>query len=960
MRRFAPLSGLIALLLTVFATCALAAPGTQRNLSHAVTGTRGAAKQWTVLVYLDADNNLEPYGIQDLNEMEQVGSSSDVNVLVQMDRSPNYDTTNGNWTTCRRYYVTADTDTATINSTLLADLGEVNMGSPDTLQSFITWGMANYPAQKYAVVFWDHGGGWRNRFAKVNRLGNKAAQAVRGDGSKALCWDDTNSSDCLYTKEWAGAIANATFPFAFVGFDVCLAGMIEPAYELWNTGKAAAMAASPPTEPGEGWPYATILADLVATPGMDGLTLADCVVTRYQQYYGIGQVAMSAFDLTRMPAALSAMNSFASAMVTRDCEWHTIKSIWETTVQYQDPYVDIRQFAENVRDQVSDATISNAAATAATALGNLVHTYFGNAPFDGRGLSISFPRTGPELAYTATNLQWVADSQWDEFLDTFGDVDFDAPGAAQLAEIANEDGNGSYELSWSPAYDNVGVAEYLVFELSGPASASFQDSAEAGSGSWTLSGFALSSAAAYQGTGSYYSGQGDNLDNTMTSTPVAIPAGSATTFSCWVNYDIETSFDYAFLKISSDGGATWSVKKSYTGSSGGWLNTQFDLTPYAGQLILIRLEYLTDSSVGCSGFYVDGISVTSRATSGTWTTDGLATTLPLTQRPAGTLTYVVYARDGAGNTGPASNTREVTVQLGDAPTIPLSVAVTPETPGQQDLTAEASGSTDANDDMVTYQYQWAKADGAGAWERWSYTGNVLPASKVSVGECWKVRARAYDGRNYSDWLTSSNVDLTSMVASASPGADGTGVPVNASLFVTFRWPMNEDSVQARFKLLNGTTEIAGKLHWDTANRKLRFKPRALLAADTLYKVRIEAGAICRDARVLNWSECFTFRTAAAASPAAVTVSALSTGAGAQVTVNLTGAASVRTLVTNIAGRVVAELPERALPQGLSTLLWDGRSHAGPRVPDGAYLIRVVARDGEGLQTSALTALHMQR
>lgn len=89
-----------------------------------------ASANWTFMVYLDADNNLEQYGIEDFNEMEMAGSTSDVNIVVQFDRTPSYDTTNGDWTTTRRYYVTYDTDPQIINSTLIADLGELDMANP--------------------------------------------------------------------------------------------------------------------------------------------------------------------------------------------------------------------------------------------------------------------------------------------------------------------------------------------------------------------------------------------------------------------------------------------------------------------------------------------------------------------------------------------------------------------------------------------------------------------------------------------------------------------------------------------------------------------------------------------------------------------------------------------------------------------------------------------------------------
>jgi hypothetical protein len=52
--------------------------------------------KWTIMVYMDADNNLEDAGISDFNEMEVAGSTSDVAILVLMDRIPGYDTSNGN------------------------------------------------------------------------------------------------------------------------------------------------------------------------------------------------------------------------------------------------------------------------------------------------------------------------------------------------------------------------------------------------------------------------------------------------------------------------------------------------------------------------------------------------------------------------------------------------------------------------------------------------------------------------------------------------------------------------------------------------------------------------------------------------------------------------------------------------------------------------------------------------
>lgn len=80
------------------------------------------------------------------------------------------------------------------------------------------------------------------------------------------------------------------------------------------------------------------------------------------------------------------------------------------------------------------------------------------------------------------------------------------------------------------------------------------------------------------------------------------------------------------------------------------------------------------------------------------------------------------------------------------------------------------------------------------------------------------------------------------------------------------------------------------------------------------------------------------------------------GGATHITVSLTSAASVRVSVLNVAGREVAVLPERALPQGVSSLLWDGRSRSGTTVPTGRYLVRVTARSHSGGQSQVLTCL----
>jgi len=123
---------------------------------------RAQPAKWTFMVYLDADNNLEAVGIDDFLEMASVGSTADVRIVVQMDRSPlgppDGSRAYGDWTTARRYLIAKD---MTPDAAPIVDMGEVNMGDPQTLIDFVTWGITAFPADHYFLVLWDHGIGWQ-------------------------------------------------------------------------------------------------------------------------------------------------------------------------------------------------------------------------------------------------------------------------------------------------------------------------------------------------------------------------------------------------------------------------------------------------------------------------------------------------------------------------------------------------------------------------------------------------------------------------------------------------------------------------------------------------------------------------------------------------------------------------------------------------------------------------------
>ena len=120
------------MLIVARALVCMAAPAAQ-----AVTMPQ-PSKAWTVMVYMDGDNNLEDYVVKDIEtELSAQGSNANVNVVVLADRGPGYDTSRGDWQTTKVFYCTqgmlADAASA------VADWGELDMGDPGTLSRFVTW-----------------------------------------------------------------------------------------------------------------------------------------------------------------------------------------------------------------------------------------------------------------------------------------------------------------------------------------------------------------------------------------------------------------------------------------------------------------------------------------------------------------------------------------------------------------------------------------------------------------------------------------------------------------------------------------------------------------------------------------------------------------------------------------------------------------------------------------------------
>jgi hypothetical protein len=357
-----------------------------------------AAAQWTFMVYMVGDCDLETAAVNDFLEMAEVGSNANLNIVVQFDRAVGYDTRYDDWTTCKRYLVTQGMTPTAGNA--LMDLGETDMGDPNTLRDFINWAAGNYPAERYALILWDHGGGWRSLTehlqralpyarteAEIKLIKEKLKASVGGIGDNiGPDYDPPNSQ--LPNREIKEAMQAATTKVNLLGFDACEMNYIETAYEMKDTGAQVLVGAQQSTGP-DGFDYAAVLNALKANPTWTPRQLGTKIVDAYVTQYPSDDMAV--VDLTQM----GSLGYYASAL------GNALRYNWSSN-QYA-----VTGAAQNLMAAINSAVL---------------YERHGTGSF--HGFQIWFPKSKSEYDpmaqyYAAPEVDFAGDTTWDDFLNSF-------------------------------------------------------------------------------------------------------------------------------------------------------------------------------------------------------------------------------------------------------------------------------------------------------------------------------------------------------------------------------------------------------------------------------------------------------------------------------------------------------------------------------------------------------------
>ncbi|MGZ2749683.1 clostripain-related cysteine peptidase [Burkholderia stagnalis] len=411
--------------------------------------------EWSVLVYMNAKNNLEPDAFPNWKQMADTGSSNQLKIAVELGRIGNSNEAGG-WTGVKRFVVAKDmtADAANAVQDPAQAVHNTDMGSIDTFREFLAWGKQYHPAKHYLVVVWNHGMGWR-------------AKMRWSPTTRSVSYDE-ETRNALYNVDVANAIHQVfgDDKVDIAGFDACLMANVENAYELRS--RARYLVGSEELEPGAGWDYG-FLGDLAANPAMSADDLSRLIVAHYQRYYTAhpsGHVTLSAVDLAHVNSIIDNLNkTVKSISANTQTERALLASPFERSgapVSAQSPFnstaaarearvplqyysdsgtgaVDLFAWLDNlVANKQTDPATASAARLARASLHLAVIANYrancrGKANTCGdNGLSIYFPKnsfdyklandaSGYDVSNAFKPVAFVKDTGWPKFLnDVFG------------------------------------------------------------------------------------------------------------------------------------------------------------------------------------------------------------------------------------------------------------------------------------------------------------------------------------------------------------------------------------------------------------------------------------------------------------------------------------------------------------------------------------------------------------
>ena len=366
----------------------------------------------TLVVYMAADNDLESYAVSNLKDMEHA-EFENINVLVLLDRAEGFDETNGDWTDTRLFELVHDeTDGNLIVSRRISCplLGlsnrvdtELDMGNPSVLWNLLSFAKNNYESDKYALIIWGHGTGWRySAGGDAAGLSGGAGRNVQTAGERAVAVDDRTGS-YMSVHDMGRALKGQGF--SVVGFDTCFSGVFENVYEIKNY--ADYTVASPGITPSGGWNYKQLLEDL-SDSNFHSKTIAEAMAES-------SLVNATVFNNVKLNSLMNEIEGFSEALAATITSSTTRNAVYDKLIRVKsysytqypcDMYLDIYSMA-----QAYQSSSVRALATASDRLMRAVNNAASSTKSNNAEIGLHFiPKTGPNTSAASHSSDYIKDS----------------------------------------------------------------------------------------------------------------------------------------------------------------------------------------------------------------------------------------------------------------------------------------------------------------------------------------------------------------------------------------------------------------------------------------------------------------------------------------------------------------------------------------------------------------------
>ena len=323
----------------------------------------------TIMVYM-CGTDLESRGAmasKDLQEMLNAKVSDKINLLVYTGGCAKWNNSTVSSRTNQIYQI-KDGKFICLND----NVGDLPMTDPNTLSSFIKWGGKNFPANRYALIFWDHGGGSVTGYGYDEKHRNAGSMEL-GEINKAL--------------------TEGGLKYDFVGFDACLMSTVETGLML--DAHSDYMLASEETEPGIGWYYTNWLNDLSSNTSLSTLQIGKTIVDDFVAQCGKqcpGQkTTLALVDLSELSATVPEdLKNFATntTNLIDKKEYKTVSNARSSTREFAQSsridQIDLIDFAVKMNNDSGNKLVESlkGAVKYNNTSSNMINAY---------GLSIYFP-----------------------------------------------------------------------------------------------------------------------------------------------------------------------------------------------------------------------------------------------------------------------------------------------------------------------------------------------------------------------------------------------------------------------------------------------------------------------------------------------------------------------------------------------------------------------------------------